>query len=160
MLSGKITHKSLSSPHGRSSEQLSLSLAPLLADTIPVVTSSGTYSLPIQTCKHVALRPQKQGCLLGTGTGTGTGGGRGRESEGLTARTDPEDRGGRGPRPEQWRLRRCPLAIAQQLVHYVIADSTAVLGRDTRTKSVAPLLSNNFKQKRSSFHSLAPPHCS
>ena len=155
MLSGKITHKSLSSPHGRSSEQLSLSLAPLLADTIPVVTSSGTYSLPIQTCKHVALRPQKQGCLLGTGTGTG--GGRGRESEGLTARIDPEDRGGRGPRPEQWRLRRCPLAIAQQLVHYVIADSTAVLGRDTRTKSVAPLFSNNFKQKRSSFHSLAPP---
>ena len=53
-------------------------------------------------------------------------------------------------------LRRCPLAIAQQLVYYAIAVSTAV----TKTMSVAPLLSNNLKQKRSSFHSPAPPPCS
>ena len=43
MLSGNITHKRSGSPHGCSSEQLSLSLAPLPADT-----SSGTYSASIQ----------------------------------------------------------------------------------------------------------------
>ena len=55
--------------------------------------------------------------------GAGGAGGAGRESEGSTARTDPEDRGGRGPPPEQW---QCPLAIAQQLVYYAIAVLTAV----------------------------------
>ena len=34
-------------------------------------------------------------------------------------------------------LRRCPLAIAQQLVHCTIAVSTAVLDRVTKTMSVA-----------------------
>ena len=68
--------------------------------------------------------------------------GRGRESE---------DRGGRGPPPLRTMevLRRCPLAIVQQLVYYAAAVSTAVLGRVTRTTSVAPLLSNNLKQNRS-----------
>ena len=33
-------------------------------------------------------------------------------------------------------LRRCPHAIAQRLVHYAIAVSTAVLGRVTRTDNV------------------------
>ena len=59
---------------------------------------------------HVALRPQKRGCLLGTGTG--------RESEGSTKDTARK-------RPERpWTaartmevLRRCPLDIAQRLVH-------------------------------------------
>ena len=37
-------------------------------------------------------------------------------------------------------LRRCPLAIAQRLVHCTIAVSTAVLDRVTKTMSVAPLL--------------------
>ena len=37
-------------------------------------------------------------------------------------------------------LRRCPLAIAQRLVHCAIALSTAVLDRVTKTMSVAPLL--------------------
>ena len=50
---------------------------------------------------------QKRGCLLGTGPAKGVitvrGGGGGGESEGSTARTDPEDRGGRGPPPEQWK---------------------------------------------------------
>ena len=89
--------------------------------------------------------------------------GRGRESEGSTARTDPQDQRPRRP----WTaartmevLRRCPLAIAQQLVYYAVAVSTAVLGRVTRTMSVAPLLSNNLKQKRSNFRSPAPPPCS
>ena len=42
-------------------------------------------------------------------------------------------------------LRRCPLAIAQRLVHRAITVSTAVLGRVTRTMSVAVLLRNNPK---------------
>ena len=49
--------------------------------------------------KHFALHPQKRGGLLGTGRRVG---GVGEESEGLTARTVQEDRGGRGPPPEQW----------------------------------------------------------
>ena len=54
-------------------------------------------------------------------------------------------------------LRRYPLAIAQRLVHYAIAVSTAVLGRVTRTTSVALLLRNNSKRKKSNFRSPAPP---
>ena len=57
-------------------------------------------------------------------------GGRGRKSEGSTADTARK-------RPERpWNvartvevLRRCPLAIAQRLVHCSIAVSTAVLGQ-------------------------------
>ena len=51
-------------------------------------------------------------------------------------------------------LRRCPLAIAQRLVHCAIAVSTAVLDRVTKTMSVALLLTNNLdnsKQKTSNF---------
>ena len=84
--------------------------------------------------------------------------GRGRQSEG----------GNRPKRPERpWTaartmevLRRCPLAIAQRLVHCAIAVSTAVLDRVTKTMSVALLLRNNLdnsKQKRSNFLSPAPP---
>ena len=59
----------------------------------------------------------------------GRGGGRGRKSEGSTADTARK-------RPERpWTaartmevLRRCPLAIAQRLLHCAIAVSTAVLG--------------------------------
>ena len=57
-------------------------------------------------------------------------------------------------------LRRCPLAIAQWLVHCAIALSTAVLGRVTKTMSVALLLTNNLdnsKQKTSNLLSPAPP---
>ena len=57
-------------------------------------------------------------------------------------------------------LRRCPLAIAQRLVHCAIALSTAVLDRVTNTMSVAPLLTNNLdnsKQKTSNLLSPAPP---
>ena len=56
-------------------------------------------------------------------------------------------------------LRRCPLAIAQRLVHCAIALSTAVLDRVTKTMSVAPLLTNNLdnsKQKTSNLLSPAP----
>ena len=67
--------------------------------------------------------PPKRGCLLGMGTG-----GRGRKNEGLTADTAPK-------RPERPRtaartmevLRRCPLTIAQRLVHRAIALSTESL---------------------------------
>ena len=77
-------------------------------------------------------------------------------------RKPPEkDRRDRGPPPEQWEvLRRCPLAIAQRLVHCAIALSTAVLDRVTKTMSVAPLLMNNLdnsKQKTSNLLSPAPP---
>ena len=57
-------------------------------------------------------------------------------------------------------LRRCPLAIAQRLVHCAIAVSTAVLDRVTKTMSVAPLLTNsldNSKQKTSNLLNPAPP---
>ena len=87
--------------------------------------------------------------------------GRGRQSEGSTAETARR-------RPERpWTaartmevLRRCPLAIAQRLVHCAIALSTAVLDRVTKTMSVAPLLTNSLdssKQKTSNLLSPAPP---
>ena len=114
---------------------------------------------------HVALHPQKRGGLLGTGTvgggGGGGGGGRRRESEGSTA--DIARKRLEGP----WTaartmevLRRCPLAIAQRLVHCAFAVSTAVLGRVTRTMSAALLLRNNPNRKKSSFRSPAPFPCS
>ena len=96
----------------------------------------------------------------GDGRGGGGGGG-GRESEGSTADTTQK-------RPERlWTaartmevLRRCPLAIAQRLVHCTTAVSTAVLGRVTRTMSVALLLRNNPKRQKFNFCSPAPPPCS
>ena len=89
--------------------------------------------------------------------GDGVGGGK---SESLTADTARK-------RPERpWTaartmevLRRCPLAIAQRRVHCAIAVSTAVLGRVARTMSVALLLRNNSKRKKSNFRSPAPPPC-
>ena len=57
-------------------------------------------------------------------------------------------------------LRRCPLAIAQRLVHCAIAVSTAVLDRVTKTMSVALLLMNkldNSKQKGSKTAQLHLP---
>ena len=105
---------------------------------------------------HVALRPQKRGCLLRTGKG---GGGRERESEGSTADTAPKKTGETVDRRQNnGMLRRCPLAIAQRLVHCAIAVSTAVMGRVTRTMSVTLLLWNNPKRKKSNFRSPAPPH--
>ena len=93
--------------------------------------------------------------------GRGQGGKRARECEGSTADTTQK-------RPEgPWTaartmevLRRCPLAIAQRLVRCAIAVSTAVLGRVTRTMSVALLLRNNPKRKKFNFCSPAPPPCS
>ena len=84
--------------------------------------------------------------------------GRGWESEGSTAETARE-RLWTAARTKEV-LRRCPLAIAQWLVHCAIAVSTAVLDRVTKTMSVAPLLTNNLdnlKQKTSNLLSPAPP---
>ena len=54
------------------------------------------------------------------------GGGRGERVSGSTARSNPEDRGGRGPAPEQQLCQGSgDLAIAQQLVYFTIAVSTA-----------------------------------
>ena len=105
----------------------------------------------------VALRPRRRDGLLGTGTEWE----RGERVKGSTAETARK-------RPERpWTaartmevLRRCPLAIAQRLVHCAIALSTAVLDRVTKTMSVAPLLTNNLdnsKQKTSNLLSPAPP---
>ena len=87
--------------------------------------------------------------------------GRGRQSEGSTAETARK----RQERP--WTaartmevLRRCPLAIAQRLVHRAIAVSTAVLGQshkvNVRCTAVDEQL-GQLKQRKSSFLSPAPP---
>ena len=105
----------------------------------------------------VALRPQRRVGLLGTGT-EWEGGERVKGSTAETARKRPE-RPWTAARTMEV-LRRCPLAIAQRLVHRAIALSTAVLDRVTKTMSVAPLLTNNLdnsKQKTSNLLSPAPP---
>ena len=49
-------------------------------------------------------------------------------------------------------LRRCPLAIAQQLVYYAVAVSTAVRNRVTKTMSIAlPAVEKQLRQKKSNF---------
>ena len=107
----------------------------------------------------VALRPQRRVGLLGTGTGTEwEGGERVKGSTAETARKRPERPWTAAKTVEV--LRRCPLAIAQRLVHCAIAVSTAVLDRVTKTMSVAPLLTNNLdnsKQKTSNLLSPSPP---
>ena len=75
---------------------------------------------------HIALRPQKRGCLLGTGAGE-VGDEKVNGSTADTARKRPE-RPWTAARTMEV-LRRCPLAIAQRLVHCAIAVSTAVLGQ-------------------------------
>ena len=105
----------------------------------------------------VALRPQRRVGLLGTGT-EWEGGKRVKGSTAETARKRPE-RPWTAARTMEV-LRWCPLAIARRLVHCAIALSTAVLDRLTKTKSVAPLLTNNLdnsKQKTSNLLSPAPP---
>ena len=105
----------------------------------------------------VALRPRRWVGLLGTGT-EWEGDERVKGSTAETARKRPE-RPWTAARTMEV-LGRCPLAIAQQLVHCAIALSTAVLDRITKTMSVAPLLTNNLdnsKQKTSNLLSPAPP---
>ena len=51
----------------------------------------------LEVSNHFALCAPKRGGLLGTGTEVVGGGG----GEGSTGRSDPDDRGGRGPPPEQ-----------------------------------------------------------
>ena len=60
-----------------------------------------------------------------------------------TARKRPAERPWTAARTMEM-LRRCPLAIAQRLVHCAIALSTAVLDRVTKTMSVAPLLTTTW----------------
>ena len=71
----------------------------------------------------VALRPQRRVGLLGTGT-EWEGGERVKGSTAETARKRPE-RPWTAARTMEV-LRRCPLAIAQRLVHCAIALSTAL----------------------------------
>ena len=105
----------------------------------------------------VALRPQRRVGLLGTGT-EWEGDERVKGSTAETARKRPERPWTAAGTMEV--LGRCPLAIAQRLVHCAIALSTAVLDRITKTMSVAPPLTNNLdnsKQKTSNLLSPAPP---
>ena len=130
----------------------------------------GSRSPPVplrrQPIDHFALHPQKRSGLLGTRTRTGGGGGGGGRGGGRKSEGSTTDTAGKGPeRP--WTaagtievLRRCPLAIAQQLVHCTTAVSNAVLGRVTKTMSVPLLLRKNPKRKKSYFRSQAPPPCS
>ena len=71
-----------------------------------------------------------------------------RKSEGSIAGANSEDQDAVDRRQNNKVLRQCPLAIAQQLVHYAIAVSTAVRNRVTKTMSVALLLGNH-RRKRS-----------
>ena len=85
--------------------------------------------------------------------------GRGRESERLDHRNCLKKTGETAARTMEV-LRWCPLAIAQRLVHWAIAFSTAVLDRIAKTMLVAPLLTNNLdnsKQKTFNLLSPAPP---
>ena len=62
-----------------------------------VRTKSASARSPLRLlCKHVALLPQRRGGLLGTGTGREGG-----KRVKARPRTDPEDRGDRGPSPKQ-----------------------------------------------------------
>ena len=81
----------------------------------------------------------------------GDGGGRGRKNEGSTADTAPK-------RPERpWTaartmevLRRCPLAIAQRLVH-AIAVSTAVFGQSHKDNVRCTAVEEQPKAKEVQF---------
>ena len=121
---------------------------------IPTLRAVTNFSRWNPLCFHVALRPRRRDGLLGMGTEW-----EGDEREGSTAETVRK-------RPERpWTaartmevLRRCPLAIAQRLVHCAIALSTAVLDRVTKTMSVAPLLTNNLdNSKQKTFNLLSQP---
>ena len=105
----------------------------------------------------IALPSRRRDGLLGTGT-EWEGDERVKGSTAETVRKRPE-RPWTAARAMEV-LRRCPLTIAQRLVHCAIAVSTAVLDRVTKTMSVAPLLTNNLdnsKQKTSNLLSPAPP---
>ena len=129
-------------------------------------TSTLTQLLNSEAVKdHFALRPQKRGSLLGTETMGGRGRERWRFDRGYRPKKIGDTARKRSERP--WTaartmevLRRCPVAIAQLLLHRAIAVSTVVVGRVTRTMSVALLLRNNPKRKKSNFRSPAPPPCS
>ena len=98
--------------------------------------SRAKYQFRLRIWFSVALRPQRRVGLLGTWT-EWEGGDRVKGSTAETARKRPE-RPWTAARTMEV-LRRCPLAIAQRLVHCAIALSTAVLDRVTKTMSVAPL---------------------
>ena len=69
----------------------------------------------------------------------GGGGGGEDEREKARPRIPPEkDQRDRGPPPETMEvIRRCPLVIAQRLVHSAIAVSTAVLGQSHNVRCTA-----------------------
>ena len=67
---------------------------------------------------------------------------RGTEERNLKTGANPEDRGCRGPPPEQQDVKAVS-GIAQQPPHHTIAVPTAMLDRVTKTMSVAPPMGND-----------------
>ena len=86
------------------------------------------------------------------GWGEGVGGGERQKSEGSTADTARK-------RPERpWTaartmelLRRCPLAIAQRLVHCAIAVSTAVIGQSLKDNLRCTAVEQQLEAKEVQF---------
>ena len=110
----------------------------------------------VQDRDHFALRPQKRGGLLGTGTG---GGGKRRKSEGSTADTARKrpERPWTAARTTMEVLRRCPLVIAQRLVHCAIAVSTAVLGQSHKDNVRCTAVDEQLEQLEAKEVQLSEP---
>ena len=109
----------------------------------------------------MSLYVHRSEVVIKDGDGVGVGGGGGRKSEGSTADTArkrlerPWIRRQNNGSVKAVSPRHCAATSAPR--NYV---STAVLGRVTWTMSVALLLRNNPKRKKSNFPSPAPPPCS
>ena len=103
---------------------------------------------------HVAFHPQRRDGLIRDGDRVG----KGRQSEGSTAETTRK-------RPERpWTaartmevLRRCPLAIAQRLVHCATAVSTAVLGQSLKNNVRCTAVDEQLGQLEAKEVQLAQP---
>ena len=121
-----------------------------------VASSHPVYKLSVFFL-HVALRPQKRRCLLGTGGGEGGG----RNTEISTAEYRPKKTGETVDRRQNNRSvkamspRHCPATSALCSCCFN-CRAWAV----ARTMSVALLLRNNLKRKKSNFCSPAPLPCS
>ena len=110
---------------------------------------------------HTSLRPQKRGCLL---LGTGAGEGRTEGGGGKRAREWRLDRGYRpkktGETVDRRQSKESVKAVSSRHFPATSALRNCWLGRVTRTMSVALLLRNNPKRKKSNFRSPPPSPCS
>ena len=95
----------------------------------------------------------------GKGPGWGGGGGRGRKSEGPDRGYRPKKTGDIVDRRQNNGSVKAvsPSPLRSDLCRAQVLFQLPCLGRVTRTMSVAPLLRNNPKRKKSNFRSPAPP---